>query len=262
MKKDELMKKYKSSGLNPEDTKILEQFIEDGIIDIEELEDLSHLHTRSAMLVPEPNESLRARFYNMLSEEKRKMIKPRIFDSILKFAIIPTWDKANFRLAFTLLILAIGIFVGRLIIPSGRYQNELADLNGELKQMKEMMMMSMLENSSATTRLKAVSISHEIGADSKVSLALLNTLSNDDNVNVRLAALEALEPYASVPEVREGLVRAIRSQQSALVLLSLAELMVRLQDKNAIKEFEILLQDEEVDPEVMAKIKENLEKII
>jgi hypothetical protein len=165
-------------------------------------------------------------------------------------------------LAYTIVLLAIGVVIGRYLSPSGSYQNELADLNGEIKQMKEIMMISMLENTSATERLKAVSISNEIGANTKVAVALLNTLSNDDNVNVRLAALEALEPYAAVPEVREGLVRSIRNQQSPLVLLSLAELMVRLQDKNAIQEFEFILEDEGLNPEVKDQLKENLEKII
>ncbi len=262
MKKDELMKKYKSGELKEEDNKILEQFIKEGIIDLEELEDLNHLHTRSVVPAPEPNESMRTGFYEMLSEEKRKIAKPNLFTRIMQLVTIPSWDNSRYRLAYTIVLLAIGVVVGRFLSPSGPYQNELANLNGEIRQMKEMMMLSMLENTSATERLKAVSISNEIGADIKVAVALLNTLSNDDNVNVRLAALEALESYSTVPEVREGLVRSIRNQQSPLVLLSLAELMVRLQDKNAIQEFEFILEDEGVNPEIKDHIKENLEKII
>ena len=79
-------------------------------------------------------------------------------------------------------------------------------LGQEVSDLKELMMLSLLEKESATERLKAVSLTQEMDqASQKVTSALLQTLNNDDNVNVRLAALDALKPYSSDGNVRAGI---------------------------------------------------------
>ena len=78
-------------------------------------------------------------------------------------------------------------------------------------------MLNMLEKESTSERLKAVNLTQGMdNASEKVVEALLQTLNNDPNVNVRLSALEALFPYASNPKVREGLIQSISQQESPL----------------------------------------------
>jgi hypothetical protein len=59
--------------------------------------------------------------------------------------------------------------------------------------------------------------------DKKVIDALLFSLSNDESVNVRLACINTLYDYAYLPIVRTGLIQAISSQQSPIVLTNLAQ---------------------------------------
>ena len=81
-----------------------------------------------------------------------------------------------------------------------------------------MMMLSLLENPSATERLRAVGYTKNLNdANGRVIDALLTTLNNDPNVNVRLVTLEALAELAHDPRAREGLVQSLTKQESPLV---------------------------------------------
>ena len=141
-------------------------------------------------------------------------------------------------------------------------EEQIVQLGKEISDLKEMMMLSLLEKESATDRLKAVSLTDQMDQASKqVTTALLQTLNNDENVNVRLAALDALKPYSKDSAIREALVRSIGQQKSPLVQLALAELMAQLQEKTAIDELNKILEDSETPSDVKKKIKENIQII-
>jgi HEAT repeat protein len=99
-------------------------------------------------------------------------------------------------------------------------------------------------------------------ASSTVTSALIQTLNNDSNVNVRLAALEALKPYAQNSNIREQLVRSIPKQESPLVQVSLAELMAALQEKSSVKELQKILHDDNTPVDVKKKIQETINVMI
>ena len=114
-----------------------------------------------------------------------------------------------------------------------------------------------------TERLKAISISNQINnADDKIIDALLNTLNNDENVNVRLMAVEALYNYADNPKVRIGLIRSIEKQESPIVQVALADVMVMLQEKRSVSELKKLLEKNNIDKNVEAKLKSSIELLI
>jgi uncharacterized protein (UPF0147 family) len=132
-------------------------------------------------------------------------------------------------------------------------------LRDEVGDMKEMMMLSMLEKESPTERLKAVSLTEDMNqASRKVTTALLQTLNNDDNVNVRLAALDALRQYAQQGEVREALIRSIAKQDSPLVQVAMAELMEAMQAKSSVKELQKIVHDDNTPNDVKKKIQESI----
>ena len=128
--------------------------------------------------------------------------------------------------------------------------------------MRQMMLLSLIENPSATERLRAVSYTNEMEqVDSKVIDALLTTLNNDDNVNVRLATLEALAELAQNPHVREGLVHSLTRQESPLVQVALADVMVKLQEKRSIKVFKQLLRKDDLNILVKSKIEQTIKDL-
>jgi hypothetical protein len=248
----ELIAKYNEGLADPSEIKSIEKLIEDGTIDLSQFQDLQKLDEQVAKIeLPLPSSELDDRFYKMLKEQK-KGAKGFSWGSFF------SWPELAPKLAFASIALLLGVFVGYIFLPSPQSNQQVGELRQEISDLKEMMMLSLLEKESATERLKAVSLTSEMSASSKVTTALLQTLNNDENINVRLAALEALTPYARESKVREELVRSISKQESPLVQVALAELMVALQEKSSVKELEKILRSERTPKEIKKKIEEGI----
>jgi hypothetical protein len=161
--------------------------------------------------------------------------------------------------------LLVGILAGYFLrYPTASPKDQQIErLSEQVSDLQEMMMLSLLETGSTTDRLKAVNLTQEMNdASRKVTNALIHTLNQDENINVRLAALEALKPYATDSSVREALIHAIAQQESPLVQISLAELMVALQEKSAVNEFEKIVESDKTPAEVKKKLKESIDVLI
>ena len=121
----------------------------------------------------------------------------------------------------------------------------------------------MLEQPSANKRLQGVNEANKIEkVDEKVIKALLQTLNSDPNVNVRLAAIESLTNYVENPMVREGLVQSIVKQDSPIVQVTLANLMVALQEKKSVEPFKKLMRSKQLDTLVKKKLERSIRQII
>jgi HEAT repeat protein len=114
----------------------------------------------------------------------------------------------------------------------------------------------------ATERLRAVSYTKDIDdANTHVIDALLMTLNNDPNVNVRLVTLEALSGLAHDARVREGLVQSLTRQESPLVQVALADVMVKLQEKRSIKPLKKMLQQQGINDLVKTKLEKTIRQL-
>ena len=172
--------------------------------------------------------------------------------------------RPKYQLAYSFLLLLIGLAAGYIIQnrPKDSGRQEIAALSSEVQEMKQMMMLALLQNTSASERIKAVSYTEEIGtADDQVVNALFATLNEDPNVNVRLVTLEALTKYSSDPLVRQRLVQSILLQESPLMQAALADVMIRLQEKRSIESFKALLKNIEDNNPAKAKIQQTIIKL-
>jgi hypothetical protein len=248
--------KYNAGAASRAEITAIESLIEQGKIQLEEIEGFGKLSDQVVALEsPEPSVHLDQRFRQMLKQEKA--------------ATEATWWKRFFswndlmpRLAFASFTLLIGLLAGYLLRSPEKKDEQISVLSDQIRDMKEMMMLSLLEKESATDRLKAVSLTQDMDHVSKqVTGALLQTLNNDENVNVRLAALDALRPYSKDGQIRAALIRSIAQQKSPLVQVALAELMAELQEKGAIKELNKILQDGETPTDIKKKIQESIQII-
>ncbi len=174
-------------------------------------------------------------------------------------------------LAYGLLLVALGLGVGYFLRTSTSSSTptvtasagRVDSLATQVANMKQTLLMTLLENPSASERIRAVNYTHEINtADNRVIGALLTTLNSDPNVNVRLATLDALAKFAREPRVREGLIESITNQESPIVQTAIAELMVRLQEKRSVKELRQLLHKKDVNEMVKTKIEESIHQLI
>ncbi len=251
-----LLYKYNSGGATPDDLKEIENLIEHGGIKLEDLEGFEKLENQLFKLeTPVPSLDLDDKFHQMLKMEKNK-------DKIFNWKSFFSWPEFAPRLAFASITLLLGLAIGYVLRSPTKKDEQIVYLGREISDLKEMMMLSLLEKESATDRLKAVNLTHEMDqASQKVTDALLKTLNNDENVSVRLAALDALRAYSKDSRVRELLVRSIAEQKSPLVQVALAELMAELQEKGAVKELKKILEDGETPSDIKKKIQESIQVI-
>ncbi|GGB10590.1 zf-HC2 domain-containing protein [Puia dinghuensis] len=173
-----------------------------------------------------------------------------------------------FAVSYSFLLVIAGLGVGYLlhrpepVAPAGSDSKQLAALTAQVGEMREMMMKTLLQNPSASERMRGISYTSEIKTVNKeVIEALLSTLNNDPNTNVRLMTLEALTHYADNPVVREGLVQSILQQDSPLVQAALADVMLRLQEKRAIRPLKKLLQHKDLNEMVKTRIEETISRL-
>ncbi|MGE0588836.1 MAG: HEAT repeat domain-containing protein [Cyclobacteriaceae bacterium] len=253
----ELVAKYNEGLADPGEVARLERLIEEGEVPLTALHHLTRLEQSvSQMPDPQPSMDLDNKFYSMLADESKK--SGRSFLNI-NFAMVNDW-LPKLALAATLLIAG---FTGGYFVNKPSATGDVSSLTQEVSDLKEMVMLSLLEKESATDRLRAVSLTSEMdGASRKVTEALIQTLNQDGNVNVRLAALDALRPYVRDSGVREELIKAIANQNSPLVQVALADLMVELQEKKSVKELEKLLKDKGTPKEVKDRIQESIQTLI
>lgn len=253
----ELINKYNEGLADPSEVLLIEKFIEEGKVELPQLKGLSTLDDQlMTMSSPTPSMAMDDQFYKMLSSMKKSK-------SGFSWSTFFSWPEFAPKLAIASVMLIVGFFGGYLIKLGAGNNQQVEVLTQEVTDLKEMMMLSLLEKESATERLKAVSLTSEMNsASDKVTSALLQTLNNDENINVRLAALEALKPYVRESHVRERLIQSIAIQESPLVQVSLAELMAALQEKSSVKEFDKILKSERTPADVKKKIEENLKVMI
>jgi hypothetical protein len=245
--------------LAPEEEEEIIASLEKSGISRQEIEDLRSVNrlieeTRS----PEPTDRMDKRFYAMLEEEKKRALlgEPEIRTKRLSLGSLLT---PGLRIAAGIALFLLGWFTSGWFGSSPSHEKQIANLAGEVKDLKETLVLTMMQQSSTVERIKAVNMVSEFDeADKRIIESLIGVLNHDSNDNVRLLALEALVRYSSVPEVRESLVESISNQTSPLIQLRLAEIMLNLNEKRAAPEFQKVLQNASLNYSVRGKMNEAL----
>jgi len=221
-------------------------------------------------LLPErkPSDQLREKFYAELSRHKaqRECTVTSRYDLLerLNALVDRLWPKQPaFQLAIAVLCLLVGYVVGFRIDNSGRGGNgEVAELRVEVQNMQRLVAMSLLKTESASERIKGATWSERISRpDDQVMTALFETLDYDPNVNVRLAALEALTRFSDLASVRQQLIRSLVKQSSPLIQLALVEVIAQMLDTRAIEVFHQLLKDPDLNKTVREQIEIRLKQL-
>ena len=130
----------------------------------------------------------------------------------------PAWQAA-----FSAAVLLLGVLLGTGLTARQASNEELAELRADVETMSRAVTVSLLQHQSASERLRAVSWSRMAGGDDQVLTALLDSARTDPNVNVRLAAVDALAGYADQGDVRTRLIDALEVEESPLVQLAVLE---------------------------------------
>jgi hypothetical protein len=159
-------------------------------------------------------------------------------------------------------VLAVGIVIGRATNQAPRADPSMAELRQELRETRQMVALSLLQQQSASQRLKGVSWTGQIEMPgSEIVSALLDTLMHDANVNVRLASIDALRRFADQQNVRLAAVDALTRQDSPLVQIALIDFMVEINEREAVPELRRLSQDAAVNQAVRDRARWSLQRI-
>lgn len=257
-----LITDYIDDNLSVERKREFDTYVAEGHIDMKEVEALGVLQGKIMNASePEPSAAMREGFYSMLSDVKAASNRS---------SIASRWEQLwqmlmgsnRGRLAFGMSVLIFGVVIGRALSGSF-YQGQMTELSSQMADMKEMMMMSMLEEESVTKRLQGVQMSRElVSSNTEVTNAMFVTLNSDESTNVRMAALNLLAQYADDPAIREGLVNSISKQESPLMQVALAELMVELQESKSVDQFKNIIEGEYTPEEVKTMLRESVNKIM
>lgn len=198
-----------------------------------------------------PSAALRTRFYATLTEARseERAARPRV-------SWLGTW---GWRFAAAAAMLALGYAVGYGTRGSSR--TEMAELKSEVASMRQMVALSLLREQSASDRLRGVTVAGEARAQGgEVVAALIAAMRDDESVNVRLAAVDALHAYSTDPSVRQAALTSLEMQEP-LVQLALIDLLVDLKERRASTPLKALLTERAVDGDVRQRAQWALERL-
>lgn len=178
-------------------------------------------------------------------------------------------DGPLVRLTAAASLLLVGVVIGRSTVPTSSpapagaaAPTEIADVRAELREMRQMLTLSLLQQQSATERLRGVSASAALEQPgNEVVAALLDTLLHDPNDNVRLAAVDALRRFSAREDVRLGTKRAVTETGSPLLQIAVIDFMVETRDPEAAPLLRQLSQDRAVDELVRGRAALGLERL-
>ena len=222
---------------------------------------------RELAMIPteQPSPQSRARFMAMLDAYREGQSQDA--SAATRHGI---WERFSFgsllrpaaAFAMALLLLAVGFFAGKSSTPSEPRQPDLAAVQAELANMKQLVVLSMMQQQSASERLQGINWStREPQADPRVVSALLHALRYDASVGVRLAALDALTRHSNQPQVRDGILQTLPTQKSPLVQVALIDALVEMRDKSAVRQLQQVQQDANANPAVRQRAEWALQRL-
>jgi hypothetical protein len=240
----ELMASYWKHELATDEAPELQQHLESCAECSAELAALGGLWERLADLpVPEPSRALDARWELTLAS----LTVPR-----------RTWSFANFwpaspvwQATVALACLVLGLLVGTSL-PRGN--NEIAKLHEEIASTREMVALSLLQQQSATERLRGVDYTGRMRTlEPEVVSALTEAVAHDSSVNVRLAAIDALSKADRSPAVLQSLTQSLPRQDSPMVQAALIDYLVDARDRRALGTLRQLAEQPDLNPAVLER---------
>ena len=170
-----------------------------------------------------------------------------------------TWIQLSGAAALVI----IGVGIGRLVpAPPSPQESEMALLREELRNTRQMVTLSLLQQQSASERLKGVTTSSQLERPgTEVVSALLDTLKHDPNVNVRLASVDALRRFGSRDVVRQGVVEALPVQESPLVQVAMVDFLLEAAGPDVKNVLRRLAEDMMLNQAVRARAERGLQQV-
>lgn len=169
----------------------------------------------------------------------------------------------KWNIAAAIALVVIGSGFGILWRTHQTQKAEMAALRQEMAETQKMLVLSMLEQNSASERIRALNMSLEdVQADRQVLEAFMQALNADNSVNVRIKAAEALASFGKDPYALKALIHGLEAQEDPAVQITIIDLLVGLRAKNATGAFERLVRQDNVLDIVKDKATEGIKALL
>lgn len=177
--------------------------------------------------------------------------------AIKRIISFPFWTKV----AATILIV-LGTFITGYFTGSKR--GEVSNLHAEMVNLRQQVLLAGLKDYSGPQKIDAVYNIRTSGlANETLVSALVYTMNSDKNVNVRLAAINALaEMMDKNAHVKTELIRSLSVQDNPLLQISLIQVLTESGVKEAKDEIESLSNNENTNQQVKEYAKDMIKTII
>lgn len=208
----------------------------------------------------EPSPLLRQRFYAMLDKETHPghSWQKGVYTCIERLFSLKVFP----RLAITLSIFFIGLFLGYEFGENRSQQNQILQLGQEVQSIKQQMSMTMLQQASAFDRMEGVRLSEEVHRPHDLLIQMLFAkINTDPSVSVRLAAIDAVALFTSRDDVQNLLINSLLNQESPLVQIALIDQLISLKEKKALSALRILIESQETEREVKTYARRRLHQL-
>lgn len=171
------------------------------------------------------------------------------------------------RIAAGLILLLVGFSAGLILNQQQAVSGQqVAALQQEIQQMKSALVYGTNDRLTASERISAVKLSDRVpestaGLDSEITEILIYTMNNDQNINVREAAAEALFRFRNEERIRKALVHSLSKQRDPLMQMTLINMLVELKEKSAINEMQKMLMDSDTRDVVKTRLEAGIAQL-
>ncbi len=207
-----------------------------------------------------PSDSMDTKFYAMLETELEAKAESKPAAKLV-MKRNRNWYKS---LAIAASIFMVGALAGFYFFgDKGDQQSVLMAAQDGVQGEESNSDQVILAGNSSMNRLEDISeMMKAPELSDKIIDALNKSLINDPNVNVRLTAIEAMIHYADNPKVRENLIKAIPYQDSPIIQMTLAEVMLALEEGNSKDEWQELFKSGKMEDDVKQQVEETLAPVL
>ncbi|MBU8892248.1 MAG: HEAT repeat domain-containing protein [Bacteroidales bacterium] len=210
----------------------------------------------------QPDEQLKVDFYTMLEVEKEQLNTSL---KNIKSSANQNKDYRNYLkyAASIIVLLSLGFFLGQSLQIKSYQSAEIAALRSEIYSIQQTATMASLRQPTASQRLNAVNVINEqLRSDDKTINTLVNTFRSDDNINVRMAAANALVKYSESEEIRDAFIEVLEKEEDPALQITLINLLTQMQESRAKKIFQEILNNDNTIPVVKEQVQEGLKVFI
>jgi len=213
----------------------------------------------------EPSENLRKNFDSMISSYKLGMNNTHTsWHESFSNWLDAWWPKRSLtQFAATIAVLIIGLATGLSINEIAGSKREIGQMQRDMNNLQQVVMTSLFNESSAVDRISGLTRTNQLeNVDRQFHSTLLLLLNSDSNVNVRLAAVNALANFADSDYVRHELVKSLNLQSSPLVQVSLIDLLASIKEPDSSSTLVRLINDPDINEHVKKRAKTALREFI